>query len=57
MLLIEKVHATKLVLGDDMRQHNQDVLLYFIPFLTELPEIAEVLGNIKVCKHAMMAVP
>jgi hypothetical protein len=40
----------KLVLGDDKRQNNQNVLLYFIPFLTELPEVAEVLGNVKVCK-------
>jgi hypothetical protein len=39
-----------------MRQNNQNVLLYFIPFRTELPEVAEVLGNGKVCKHPMMAV-
>jgi hypothetical protein len=55
MLLMEKIHATKLVLGVDKRQNNQNVPLYFIPFLTESPEVAEVLGNVKVCKHAMMA--
>jgi hypothetical protein len=44
MLLMEKIRATKLVLsGDDMRQNNQNAQLYFIPFLTELSEVAEVL--------------
>jgi hypothetical protein len=56
MLLMEKICATKLVLGDDMRQNNHNApLYYFIPFLTELPEAAEVLGNVKVCRYAMMA--
>jgi hypothetical protein len=40
MLLMEKIRATKLVLGDDMRQNDQNAPLYFIPFLTELPEVA-----------------
>jgi hypothetical protein len=35
MLLMEKISATKLVLGDDMRQNNHNAPLYFIPFLTE----------------------
>jgi hypothetical protein len=30
--------------------------LYFIPFTTELPEVLQVLGNVKICKYAMMAV-
>jgi hypothetical protein len=55
MLLMEKIQATKLALGDNMRQNNQNAPLYFIPFLTELPEVAEVLCNVKVCKHAIMA--
>jgi hypothetical protein len=58
MLLLEKIGkigATKLVLGDEMRPNNQNAPLYFIPFLTELPEVTEVLGDVKVCKHAMIA--
>jgi hypothetical protein len=54
LLLMEKIRATKLIMVDKMRD-NQNAPLYFIPFLTKLPEVVEVLGEFKVCKHVMMA--
>jgi hypothetical protein len=54
MIIIEKIRATKLVAGQ--RQKNQFLQLYFIPFTTELPDVAEKLGDVRICKCAMMAV-
>jgi hypothetical protein len=56
LLLMEKIRATKLVLGENNRQTNRFLPLFFIPFTTELPEVAEVLGDVKICKCAMMTV-
>jgi hypothetical protein len=48
---MEKICATKrlMVVGDELP-------LYFIPFTTELPEVAEVLWDVKICKYAMIVV-
>ncbi len=55
-LITEKICATKrVVVGDDSRQRNPNLPLYFLPFTTELPAVVMVLGSVKVCKHAMMA--
>jgi hypothetical protein len=56
LLLMEKIRATRLVLGENNRQKNRFLPLFFIPFTTELPEVAEVLGDVKICKCAMMTV-
>jgi hypothetical protein len=56
LLLMEQICATKLMLGKNNMQKNQFLPLFFIPFTTELPEVAEVLRDVKICKCAMMAV-
>jgi hypothetical protein len=53
---MEKICAAKLVLGENNRQKNQFLPLFFIPFTTELPKVTEVLGDVKICKCAMMTV-
>jgi hypothetical protein len=54
MLVMEKIRATNLVLADDNRRVAVNQPLYFIPFTTELPEVAEVMVKVKVCRTAMM---
>jgi hypothetical protein len=50
LILIEKIRATKLcqVVGEELPN-------YCLPFTTELPKVAEALGEVKICKFAMMA--
>jgi hypothetical protein len=51
LLLIEKIHATKLC-----HVVVKELPMYCLPFTTELQEVAEVLGEVKICKFAMMVV-
>jgi hypothetical protein len=50
LLLIEKICATKLC------QVVDDEVPNYCLFTTELPEVAEVLEEVKICKFAMMVV-
>jgi hypothetical protein len=50
LLLMEKIRSTQLVLNTK-RYSNQK--LFFLPYKTELVEVAEALGNVVVCKYAM----
>jgi hypothetical protein len=50
LLLMEKIRSTQLVLD---RKRNDNQKLFFLPYKTELVEVAEELGNVLVCKYAM----
>ena len=52
---MEKDRATKLVRADDKKKENLP-LYYYMPFTTELHEVATVLGDVNICKFAMMTV-
>jgi hypothetical protein len=55
MLLMEKIcAATKLVVGNGSNKDN--LLLYFIPFKREIHKVSTMLGDVKICKFAMMTV-
>jgi hypothetical protein len=51
MLIMEKICATKLLLVV-----GEELPIYCLPFTTELPKVAEVLGEVEICKFAMMLV-
>jgi hypothetical protein len=56
LLLMEKIRATKLILGNDYKKrYTGDLKLYLLPYKTELTEVTEALGDITICKFAMMA--
>jgi hypothetical protein len=52
---MEKIRSTKLVLGNDYNKRATNQKLYLLPHQTELADVNEALGGVKVCKHAMMA--
>jgi hypothetical protein len=52
MLVMEKIRGTKLLVE---KRGEKPQPVYFIPYKTELTEIAKELGNVKICKYALMA--
>jgi hypothetical protein len=52
LIIMEKIRGTKLVLKP--KQHGNQPL-YFLPYKTELTEVANELQDFKLCKFAMMA--
>ena len=51
MLIMEKICATKLLLVV-----GEELPIYCLPFTTELPKVAEVLGEVEICKFGRMLV-
>ena len=56
MILMEKIRATNLLLAVSPELVGPELPLYFIPFTTELPEVADGLREVKICKYAMMLI-
>jgi hypothetical protein len=53
---MEKIRATKLILCDDYKKrYTSNLKLYLLPYKTELTEVTEALGDITICKFAMVA--
>jgi hypothetical protein len=56
LILLEKIRATNLLLAVRPELVGPEKLLYFMPFTTELPEVADVLREVKIWKYVMMKI-
>jgi hypothetical protein len=52
ILITEKIRGTKLLVE---KRGEQPQPVYFLSYKTELMKITKELGNVKICKYALMA--